>query len=79
MPPLLKGKTSLLLLMASEDGVLRLVAVSKEGSQLLLAVKTHACTVQELAVDPAGSATKAHSSVKEQHLHGTEGLKHVHF
>ncbi|CDJ29126.1 WD domain-containing protein, putative [Eimeria mitis] len=43
-----------LFLFGSSDGVVRLCSASKKGTHLLMAIKTHACAVVHLAVDPTG-------------------------
>lgn len=44
-------------LLGFSDGVVRMSEFSKNGSQLVLAVKTHACAVEHLAVDPTSTNT----------------------
>lgn len=55
--PVTKDARSPCALLGFSDGVVRMSEFSKNGSQLVMAVKTHACAVEHLAVDPTGTNT----------------------
>ncbi|KAL8440052.1 hypothetical protein Efla_004036 [Eimeria flavescens] len=52
--PTLEPLASTLVLLAFDNGVLRLLRLLEDRTQLLLAIKTHECSIAHLAVDPSG-------------------------
>lgn len=54
--PVLGGPESPVVFLGADDGVLRLVGIAKEGPRLLMAIKTHTCSIVQLASDPTGDA-----------------------